>query len=593
MKNNKVRYLSASLILITICLLSIGFSAFQSPLLIDNAEVSVRLSENIRVTGIQVSNYTSDVISSYEDYNVHSLQAGIYLPNQDSSITYKIEVTNFGNVEMGIFDITGLPSNLSYELQDYTLKDKICDTNNKCILGAKKELYLTIKYNENGYDSSKLNYDFNLEVDFRGFHKIVYTNIKNITNYPKEVMDGDNLEIAFVSDVPSKVKLTGSNQYTYNTNILSVINVTEDITIDRIFKFYEILLANNKVTDGCPTKVGNYTKLNAIETGRKFCTAPDNYGTSYYFRGSTINNYVKFAGYYWRIIRINGDNTVRLIYAGKNAVNNGVEDSSTIIGSSAYNNVQTDNTYAGYMIGTAGATNYNSAHSNSQNSALKTTIDNWYKNSSLNTTANNKYLADSLFCNDRTLYANSDISSVLNVSKRSIDTGRGYGAFSNNVTYYAGFYRIIVSAELGKTTNVYQSYATLKCAQKNDSFTVSDSINGNAKLTYPVATITADEVLLAGALNSVGFIGTDASGGDTFDNPHNISFYLYNGATLMTMTPSGQPTYVGAHAMIGTGWVSGGGTAKSTRGVRPVINIKEDTFIKSGDGTINNPYIFE
>ena len=39
---------------------------------------------------------------------------------------------------------------------------------------------------------------------------------------------------------------------------------------------------------------------------------------TYYYRGSTASNYVKFGGYYWRAIRVNGDGTVRLIYDGKN-----------------------------------------------------------------------------------------------------------------------------------------------------------------------------------------------------------------------------------------------------------------------------------
>lgn len=589
MNSNKSRYLFASLILVLICFLSIGFSAFQAPLLIDGAKLTVRVEADIRVTGNQLENATEGVISSYEDYNVHSIIAGVYLPKEDSSITYKIEVTNFGNKEMGIFDITNLPSNLTYELKEYTLKDKICDKSNRCTLGAKKEFYITIKYAPNKYDASRLNYSLNLNVDFRGYHKIIYTNIKNTDNYPKEVMDGSNFETTFTSDIPAKVKLTGNTTYTYKSNVLSVTNVTADITVDRVFRFYEKILASNNVTSGCPEQVGNYTRLTSIETGSKFCTALDNYGTSYYFRGAAKNNYVKFAGYYWRIIRVNGDNTVRLIYAGPS----GAADATSIIGTSAYNNTRTDNTYVGYMIGTVGANNYAATHSNSQNSALKTTIDNWYKNSSLNQETNKKYLADNLFCNDRTLYQNSDISTVLKVGKRTIDTGRGYGAYGNNITYYAGFYRLIVSAELGKTTKVYQSYASLKCAQKNDSFTVSDNVNGNAKLIYPVATITADEVMLAGALNAIGFVNTNAEGMDTFVNPENKVFYLYNGQSLMTMTPSGQPTYVGAHAMIGTGWVSGGGTANTARGVRPVINIKTDTLIKSGDGTLTNPYIFE
>ena len=40
----------------------------------------------------------------------------------------------------------------------------------------------------------------------------------------------------------------------------------------------------------------------------------DNDGTSYYWRGDVDNNWVQFGGYYWRIVRVNGDGSVRLIY---------------------------------------------------------------------------------------------------------------------------------------------------------------------------------------------------------------------------------------------------------------------------------------
>ena len=42
-------------------------------------------------------------------------------------------------------------------------------------------------------------------------------------------------------------------------------------------------------------------------------SSSDDDGTTYYFRGNTINNYVSFAGLTWRIVRINGDGTVRLV----------------------------------------------------------------------------------------------------------------------------------------------------------------------------------------------------------------------------------------------------------------------------------------
>ena len=70
-------------------------------------------------------------------------------------------------------------------------------------------------------------------------------------------------------------------------------------------------------------------------------------GTSYYYRGSVRNNYVQFAGFYWRIIRINGDGSIRLLYAGttKDATGTNAQ-----IGTSAFNTNRNLPLYVGYML---------------------------------------------------------------------------------------------------------------------------------------------------------------------------------------------------------------------------------------------------
>jgi len=87
-------------------------------------------------------------------------------------------------------------------------------------------------------------------------------------------------------------------------------------------------------------------------------SAPDDYGTSYYFRGleGSLNNWVKFAGFYWRIIRINGNGTVRMIYAGAASGNSTVSNSTS-----------------------SNSTSYEQAHTNTYDSDAKIQIDSWYK----------------------------------------------------------------------------------------------------------------------------------------------------------------------------------------------------------------------
>ena len=73
----------------------------------------------------------------------------------------------------------------------------------------------------------------------------------------------------------------------------------------------------------------------------------DNDGPSYYFRGNVYDNYVSFAGFYWRVVRINGDGSLRLLYDGTSAHLNDEESDdriikdSRIIFNNSYNNLDT------------------------------------------------------------------------------------------------------------------------------------------------------------------------------------------------------------------------------------------------------------
>ena len=127
------------------------------------------------------------------------------------------------------------------------------------------------------------------------------------------------------------------------------------------------IIAQLDTTGKCPTVNDDGTvNVTGIEaTNGYLCKAKDTYGDSYYYRGNVTNNYVKFADKYWRIVRINGDGTVRVIYDGTSAHTNGESSTDRQIGASAFNsywkkdNVQEstrsyiyyDNAGVGYMYG--------------------------------------------------------------------------------------------------------------------------------------------------------------------------------------------------------------------------------------------------
>ncbi len=227
----------------------------------------------------------------------------------------------------------------------------------------------------------------------------------------------------------------------------------------------------------------------------------DDYGTSYYFRGSPTNNYVKFAGYYWRIIRINGDGSIRLIYDGTEYHANGISTSNRIaVVSQTFNSSANDNAYVGYTYATG------SKRGTGTSSNAKTQLDAWYTSSGLTNYAS--YLSDSGFCGDRT--------STTTYGGKPNNTG-GTGT---TTTYYGAYYRLYTKKDPTLKCSTISYESGYESGNKDDVYTVN-ATKGNGQLTYPVGLISADEASVAG-----GIAGTI-----------NYAYYLYNGNSYWTMSP--------------------------------------------------------
>ena len=226
---------------------------------------------------------------------------------------------------------------------------------------------------------------------------------------------------------------------------------------------YYTILANNTVNTTTP----NFSS--AATTNEGLYKAEDDLGTSYYFRGAVDNNWVKFGkdssgnDIYWRIIRINGDGSIRMIYSGTTAPTSStatvMTGTGTQIGTSVFNSSYNNPAYVGYMYTTS------AQHGNSTSSTIKTTVDNWYKTTTLETDATTKSLvADQIFCNDRSATTSS-----------SGTPGEISGSMSYSTDYYYGAYVRLITNKA----------PILTCPTDSDKFTVNTS-NGNGALTYPV-----------------------------------------------------------------------------------------------------------
>ena len=324
------------------------------------------------------------------------------------------------------------------------------------------------------------------------------------------------------------------------------------------------IIASLDVTGACPSvNEGGTLNIDTIENKNSLlCSAPDDYGTSYYYRGNVTNNYVKFAGFYWRIVRINGDGSIRMIYAGdanvidalpnkEEVLQNGYNDSSTSytqIGECAFNSIdnESDNAYVGYMFGTPNSATYEETHANINNSTIKTKIDNWYEENFLGTKYEEQ-IADVGFCNDRSI-SDEKVSGYSNL------------AYKKESTLY-NWYKVIVQ--------------TLTCKQDNDMFTTKNALNGNKALTYPVGTLNIGEVILAGGYST-----------------SNSDYYLYTGYSYWTMSPR---SYAKGEAAVRYVNMTGGINMENyvdIAGVRPVINLKPGSLTQ-GQGTKSSPYTVE
>ena len=508
-----------------------------------------------------------------------------------------------------------LVNNATTDLKYTIYLEDDSDAKNKCGTDCELVPYKFIRYNlSNDNESLKIN---NLSASSTE----LYTG-----TISSKSTDKFNLRVWLSIDADN----TAMNKY-YFGKVKVVINQGDDYCIRNGFNTLSdcILVMNNHesnvelakqniIAKGTP----DFSKTATTDEG--LFMSEDDEGASYYYRGAVKNNYVSFAGFIWKIIRRNGDGSVRMIYSGKKTSDTG---EATAIGKSQFNSKYWDPTYVGYMynenftlhennetmnyywildsakynFGTGytfdettkkfsltgtikqltwkdnhdeivsgklysclntscnvvykitgylndttmtvqpisySSDNYIGTIINSTSSTIKKFMDTWYKN---NLIGYSLYIADETFCNDR-----------------NIMSGSGY--LITPISTYGSSNRLLERKE-----------PSLKCIQNSDRLKLS---NNSAKLDYPLSLLTIDEVALAGG---------------TYNTANN-NYYLYNGQNTWTMSPS--DFYSSAHiwSIDFHGNLDSGYFVANSFGVRPVINLKSDVKISSGDGTPIAPY---
>ena len=376
---------------------------------------------------------------------------------------------------------------------------------------------------------------------------VTISNRSKIDSTSKTTTEGGKV-VFYLTGEPESI--TGG-EYTLSSNKLIVNNIISNINLNITMSktLYDQLLIDNSTIK---TRTDFDTTFTETNTGTLYKATESIAGNTpkdvYYFAGDAKNNWVKFAGFYWRIIRTNDDGSIRLLYSGTSH-----NTTSGYIWTSAFNSPYNDPMHVGYMYGTTGSLENNRLNTN--NSAIKTYIDNWYKN---NLSSYSKYIStEAVYCNDRELAPGSTYNTG--------NTSFGYatkGRLNTNKT------------------------PTYNCTNIKDAFSGS---NSEAKLTYPIGLMTADEIAYAGGkeftslpspyawyyLNSAG----ESITGSTYW--WSLSPFGWSGSysTVWVVFVSSNPGYLSYIRANDTSY-----------GVRPAISLKTCIKYSTGNGAPETPY---
>lgn len=464
--------------------------------------------------------YTNDDIII--DKNSYSSLAGTILPSDscmDIPVTFKYS-DNLSTISSG-----ELTATLNFKF----------DTIEK----YKSNITYEINSTTGQFENSTSNLKYNIKVTNNNNYKVKFNifgnsneNILLSGTKSNIIVNGNSTSTTTVSLSPAKemYETNDSANIDINIQVIEPIELTTNTFTINVSTFgttlKDIILGKTTLISTSPSFTENITTTD--KSGLYKTT--DESGDTYYYRGVITNNYVSFADKMWRIVRINGDGTYRLVLNSSAGTSVFSSDSS-----STYN--------VGYMYGTT-------VHDNTNNSAIKTFLENWYTS---NLQSYDKYIdKDAIFWQDRT--------------------------YNTSTKVYAGWERIINNSPSLVATTV------------SDMFSVTTT-KGNGALTKPIGLLTADEVVLAGG-TSIGASATNYG-----SQVENTKYYLYTGDYptygFWTLTPRRIGSGAANNHMIlskevAVIWSEPVVTTK--RYVRPVINLKANVLFK-GSGTLNDPYV--
>ena len=527
-------------------------------------------------TGSKVNTITTGSITMTYTETDNTISLTGALPTTDKTGMVRLNPGEYFDFSISS-EITG-NVNINYEI---SAKD-ITDSGARKIDGSNIKLYLT-KLNGDKEEALMVPETYNEESSENTYtgrptgEMSLYTSSMNSS-------ESNNYRLRMYVDEGYNPQGDGGNlQFTVQINVYGkagdkyVPLTTQEILEDNEVQEEKTQMFNYASNGGYFDMSGGSQSTNPEYVTNGLYSTEDEDGTSYYYRGNVTNNNVQFGEYtsdyyvynyssryfqslascqeynsrcsesnrvklasagdkmYWKIVRVNGDGSLRLIYNGTSTnPDNSDLSHSYAVGQTPYNLESNDPKYTGYT------------YDNGTDSFIKKEVDTWYKNTLGSSSYDSKVLGGR-FCSDSNGY------------KKDTD----YGFPSMNYNVFASYDRLMQAA----TGYAKENSPTLKCPSTSESY------GGSYRLKAGL--ITADELVLGGESPGVTT--------DSYLNPGDSEMYYWS------MTPA---VFDNDFAYV---WNEVEGLdnygVNFNYAVRPVINVTTDNGFASGDGTASNPYV--
>ena len=623
----------------------------------NQAGIALQATDNMK---LEITGTNSDVLFAYKDSEGGEDET----PVESLSLEYNFQTNK--TVEVKVYVIPKNDANGVSDINVKLIKNDVetheivkrveIKGNNYCLNNGFNKLRDCILVSEHQTDNTETAI---AQIEDKG-----YPNLNDTApSYTYVEQTTQNVSNAYT--VPSGYKYYFANSYEFNQDT-GTFKLTGMITTDTLSDtylnyytcggtnmgnstcgtIYKILGTDESLQRITLADVTTYKIASTLRSEQGLYAVEDDYGTSYIYRGDVENNNVYFGGFYWKIIRMNGDGSIRLIYSGTtpDATGNATSINNTTY---SYNSHYQDPTYVGFMYGkdfslhTSSETTYNDIVALTEyyfgsDYEFDVTTETFKLTGNITSgtfTEMQDQFADYPYTCKLTngtgscpvmIKVNSYVSETqvkaqyISYSSNNLESTLTNDNDSNIKAILDSWYATNIVGKSDSEGNLLTNYIvdgtfcndrTFASLNTGDGYSLAPSTIYSAyKRLYSDANKTAT---LKCSNNSDRFSTTSSRGNGDLTYPvalitadevalaggreglKNEDYYLRTNNYYFTMTPS----YFGAayaYALVYIVYSSGElihwSYVASSRGVRAVINLRSDVLISKGDGTTQNPF---